>query len=150
VYYKAPDGWKRLEELRSFGQAHKYLMVPDVENTYRGAEAPVQISDRRPIFVVRIQPDRRDLLTPLIRNLVIVRFDKEKDHRELQIMSGGLFASGYKTGVSKKENHMPDLTVHSISDLVWSVTLNQDLKPGEYMLTWDSMGSFGYDFGIKK
>jgi hypothetical protein len=27
--------------------------------------------------------------------------------------------------------------------------LSQDLAPGQYLLTWDAMGSIGFDFGIK-
>jgi hypothetical protein len=29
------------------------------------------------------------------------------------------------------------------------VTPNEDLKPGEYMVTFSALGRSGYDFGIK-
>jgi hypothetical protein len=44
---------------------------------------------------------------------------------------------------------MPEVTLHSINNLMISVTPNQDLAPGEYLLTYDEKARLGYDFGIK-
>lgn len=44
---------------------------------------------------------------------------------------------------------MPDVTLHSVNDLMVAVTPNEDLEAGEYLLTYVANGSVGYDFGIK-
>jgi len=79
------------------------------------------------------------------RNTVVVLLSKKEDHRELQSIKANLL--GGKGGLDKMR--MPDVTLHSINNLMITVTPNQDLAPGEYLLTWDPMGHFGYDFGIK-
>jgi hypothetical protein len=53
----------------------------------------------------------------------------------------------FKAGLSK--DRTPDITVRAISEGVFEVTPNQDLLPGEYLLTFSAMGTTGYDFGIK-
>jgi hypothetical protein len=63
----------------------------------------------------------------------------------LKMEKSGLF--GAKVGLDKKL--LPDVTLHSINNLMITVTPDQDLDRGEYLLTWDAMGSFGYDFGVK-
>lgn len=78
------------------------------------------------------------------RNTVIVILSKKKDHRDLQSVKSGL--SGVRSGIDKKL--LRDVTLHSVNNLI-TVTPNQDLAPGQYLLTWDAMGSIGYDFGIK-
>jgi hypothetical protein len=150
VYYRARDGWKKIEEIDMFGQTHKHAFKPDLEYTYRGATATLQLPDSRPVFYIRVQPEKKDTQSAAIRNLVIVRFDKAKDHRELEVVSGGLFASSMKTGANANSKQLLDVTVRSVSDLIWSLTPNEDLRPGEYMITSDSMARSGYDFGITK
>ena len=89
--------------------------------------------------------DKEAVMAVAARNTVIVLLSKRKDYRELKVVKTGLF--GAKAGLDKKLR--PDMTLHSINNLMITVTPNQDLAPGEYLLTWDSMGKFGYDFGIK-
>ena len=81
------------------------------------------------------------------RDVVIVRFDKKKDHRELQTTSGGNMFT-FKSGFSKER--LPDITTSKIADGIFTVTPNQDLPPGEYLITFSSVGVNGYDFGIKR
>lgn len=226
AYYKTKDGWQKLELLTATGL--KVGAFSGGVNSYRGPEAPVQLSDRRPVFYVKVTPAEALIAESggpnPARNAVIVLLNKKKDHRELQAIKSGLF--GAKTGFDKKR--MPDVTLQSIKsstgaafqsrlvglgdmtgktateiiavlgsptsrtsnakgqvllqwlapeyqvaivfdaeerfvktlhqsansypgqhDLMITVTPNEDLAPGEYLLTWDSMGNSGYDFGIK-
>jgi hypothetical protein len=80
------------------------------------------------------------------RDLIIVRFDKKKDHRELQTTSGGNMFT-FKAGLSK--DRTPDITTKSVAEGVFMVTPSADLQPGEYLLTFSAMGNNGYDFSIK-
>jgi hypothetical protein len=79
------------------------------------------------------------------RDLLIVRFDQKKDHRELKTTSGGNMFT-FKSGLSKER--MPDITTKTVSDGIFMVTPNEDLKPGEYMVTFSALGNSGYDFGF--
>jgi hypothetical protein len=45
---------------------------------------------------------------------------------------------------------MPDVTARAISDGIFILTPNEDLKPAEYMVTFSALGNTGYDFGIKQ
>jgi hypothetical protein len=143
AYYKAKDGWQKLELLAATGR--KVGAFSGVIVSYRGVEAPVQLSDRRPVFYIKTTPDKEVLMEVAARNALIVLLDKKKDHRELQTVKSGLF--GAKAGLDKKQ--LPDVTLHAINKLMMTITPNQDLEPGEYLITWDSMGRAGYDFGIK-
>jgi hypothetical protein len=80
------------------------------------------------------------------RDLLIVRFDKKKDHRELQTTNGGNMFT-FKAGMSK--DRMPDITTKTVGDGVFMVTPTEDLKPGEYMITFSVLGATGYDFGVR-
>ncbi|MGB9233147.1 MAG: hypothetical protein WCC04_01955 [Terriglobales bacterium] len=143
AYYKAKDGWQKLELLATTG--NKVSAFSGATASYRGAEAPIQLSDRRPVFYIKTTPNKEGMMALAARNTVIVLLNKKGDHRELQIIKSGLL--GAKAGYDKKR--MPDVTLHSINSLMMTVTPNEDLAPGEYFLTWESMGSVGYDFGIK-
>jgi hypothetical protein len=52
-----------------------------------------------------------------------------------------------KSGISRER--MPDVSVNTISDGTFILSPKEDLKPGEYLLTFSSMGISGYDFGIR-
>ncbi len=160
-YYKAPEGWRKLSPLSASGSGLKHvgrtmatdvLLVPiftshSVEN-FRGAEAPTQISERRPTFCVKqpTLPGMAEVAGMTERDLVIVRLDKKKDHRELQTTSGSSIFT-FKAGVSK--NRLPEIVTKRLADGLFLVTPAQDLKPGEYLLTFSTLGGSGYDFGIK-
>ncbi len=148
AYYKAKDGWQKLELLTTTGSnihVNALTLHGGAKQIYRGAEAPVQLSDRRPVFYIKTTPDKEQQLAVAARDTVIVFLSKKEDHRELQTVKSGL--TGVKSGMDKKL--LPDVTLHSINNLMFTVTPNQDLAPGEYLLTWNAMGSVGYDFGIK-
>lgn len=152
-YYKNQQGWDKLQPISMAGGGLKHTgkmfvpgLTPQMVWTYRGAEAPIQISERRPNFLVKELPALADIAGRSERDLIIVRFDKKKDHRELQTTNGGNMFT-FKAGLSK--DRTPEITVRAISEGVFEVTPNQDLRPGEYLLTFSVMGTGGYDFGIK-
>lgn len=153
-YYKSPQGWKRLEPISMAGGGLKHVgkmfvpgLTPQMVWTFRGAEAPVQIEGKRPTFCVKESPSLASVAGRSERDLVMVRFDKKKDHRELQTTNGGNMFT-FKAGLSK--DRTPDITTKTITDGVFIVTSSEDLKPGEYMLTFAALGYSGYDFGISQ
>ena len=153
-YYKTPHGWQTLEVLSMAGGGLKHVgkmlvpgLTPQFVWTFRGAEARVQIGDKKPTFYIKELPMLSSIAGRSERDLLIVRFDKKKDHRELQTTSGGSMFT-FKSGISKER--MPDITTKTVADGVFMVTPNEDLKPGEYMLTFSALGNSGYDFGVKQ
>lgn len=154
VYYKGPKGWLKLEQLNMAGGGAKHVgkmlvpgLTPQMVWTFRGAEAPVQISERRPVFYVKRSLYRANVPGRSERDLVIVRFDKKRDHRELQTTSGGSMFT-FKAGYSKER--MPEITTARISESVFSVIPKTDLDPGEYLISFGGVGVAGFDFGIEK
>jgi hypothetical protein len=152
-YLKKQQQWDPLQSISMAGGGLKHAgkmfvpgLTPQMVWTFRGAEAPVQMSERRPIFIVKELPMMANIAGRSGRDLVIVRFDKKKDHRELQVTNGGSVFT-FKSGLSK--DRTPDITVTTISDGIFEVKPNQELAAGEYLLTFDAMGATGYDFGIK-
>jgi hypothetical protein len=153
-YYKGAQGWQKLQPISMAGGGLKHAgkmfvpgLTPQMVWTFRGAEAPIQIADRRPTFYVKELPAMATIAGRSERDLVIVRFDKKKDHRELQTTNGGNMFT-FKAGLSK--DRTPDITTKTISDGVFMVTPSTDLPPGEYLLTFSSMGTSGYDFGVRQ
>jgi hypothetical protein len=151
VFYKNATGWQQLQVLAAAGQdvhVNMFTMHGGGNQVYRGAEAPIRLSDRRPVFYIKISPVDVSMAKyggrNAARDTMIVILRKKKDNRELQSVKTGL--TGVKSGIDKKS--LPDITVRSVSDLLITATPNKDLPPGEYLLTWDSSGSVGYDFGI--
>ena len=122
-------------------------LTPQLVWTFRGAEAPIQIGDWRPTFYIKELPALASIAGYTARDLLIIRFDKKKDHRELQSTSGGNMFT-FKAGISKER--MPDITTKTVSDGVFMIRPNEDLKPGEYMVTFSALGNSGYDFGVKQ
>lgn len=153
-YYKAAQGWQKLEPLSMAGGGMKHAgkmfvpgLTPQFVWTFRGAEAPVQTVDKRPTFYIKELPMLATIAGRTERDLLIIRFDKKKDHRELQTTSGGNIFT-FKSGISK--DRMPDITTKTVADGIFTVTPNQDLKPGEYLITFSALGNTGYDFGVKQ
>jgi hypothetical protein len=152
-YYENAQGWQKLRPISMAGGGLKHVgkmfvpgLTPQMVWTFRGAEAPVQLTEHRPIFYIRELPFMADIAGRSERDLVIVRFDKKKDHRELQTTNGGNMFT-FKAGLSK--DRTPDVTTKTISDGVFLVTPTGDLPPGEYLLTFSAMGISGYDFGVR-
>ena len=153
-YYKTPQGWQKLQPLSMAGGGLKHAgkmfvpgLTPQFVWTFRGAEAPVQVEDKRPTFYIKELPMLATIAGRTERDLIIIRFDKKKDHRELQTTSGGNMFT-FKSGISKER--LPDITTKTVSDGIFTVTPNSDLKPGEYMVTFSALGNTGYDFGVKQ
>jgi len=152
AYYKTTKGWVRLEQVTMAGGGATHIgkmfvpgLTPQMVWTFRGAEAPIQISEPKPTFYIKQSPYMVNVQGRSPRDVVVVRFDKKKDHRELQTTSGGSMFT-FKMGFSKERT--PDITVTRLSDTAFKVTPNSDLQPGEYLLTFGFFGAGGYDFGI--
>jgi hypothetical protein len=152
-YYKTQQGWQKLEPLAMAGGGLKHAgkmfvpgLTPQFVWTFRDAESPAQIADKRPTFCIKELPALANIEGRSRRDLLIVRFDKKKDHRELQTSNGGNMFT-FKSGLSK--DRMPDITTKALADGIFMLTPNEDLKPGEYMVTFSALGNSGYDFGIK-
>jgi hypothetical protein len=153
-YYRTPQGWEKLQPLSMAGGGLKHAgkmfvpgLTPQFVWTFRGAEAPVQTEDKRPTFYIKELPALTTIAGRTERDLIIIRFDKKKDHRELQSTSGGNMFT-FKSGISKER--LPDITTKTVSDGNFTVTPSNDLMPGEYMVTFSALGNSGYDFGIKQ
>jgi hypothetical protein len=151
TFYKSSDGMVKLQPLMMAGGGATHMgkmfipgMTPQFVHTFRGAEAPIQIKERTPVFYVKQSPYMVNIPGHSDRDIVLVRFDKKKDHRELQTTSGGS-AFNFKAGFSKEKT--PDIVVTRVSDSVFTVTPKGSLPPGEYMLTY-GMGVNGFDFGV--
>lgn len=151
TYYKSPTGWVKLQPQMMGGGGATHVakamvpgMTPHMVFTFRGAESPVQISEHRPIFYFKQNPAIVNFPGRSERDIVLVRFDKKKDHRELQMTSGATMFT-FKAGFSKEKT--PEILVKRVSETVFTVTPSQDLSPGEYLLTF-GLGASGFDFGI--
>ena len=77
--------------------------------------------------------------------MVIVKFDRKKDRRELQTTSGASVFT-FKAGFSKERT--PDSTVSRIEPNILSITPTEDLPAGEFILNFGSGEFAGFDFGI--
>jgi hypothetical protein len=121
-------------------------LTPQLVWTFRDAESHVQIADRRPTFCIKELPAFANIPGRSRRDVVIVRFDKKKNHRELQTTNGGNMFT-FKAGFSRERT--PDINVTTVDDGVFIVTPKEDLKPGEYMVTLSALGNSGYDFGVR-
>lgn len=153
-YYKSPQGWQKLEQLSMAGGGLKHVgkmfipgLTPQMVWTFRGAESPAQISETKPMFLIKESPQLAEVEGRTRRDLLIVRFDKKKDHRELQTTNGGNVFT-FKSGLSK--DRMPDITAKTLADGIFTLTPNDALTPGEYMVTFSAIGNTGYDFGVKQ
>jgi len=122
-------------------------LTPQMVYTFRDAHSPAQVSGAKPTFYVVQAPFMANVPGQSSRDVVIVRFDVKKDHRELQVTSGAS-AFTMKAGFSKER--APEITVTRISDSAFSIVPTQDLKPGEYLLTFGGTGTSGWDFGVPK
>lgn len=111
------------------------------------ADAPVKIEDRRPTFCVRELAALADLPGHSVRDVAIVRFDKKKDHRELQTTSGGS-AFTYKAGFGK-EKLVQTTGSRSEDGSFFTITATENVAPGEYLFTFGYGGASGDDFSVR-
>jgi hypothetical protein len=154
IYYKSPTGFVKLVQTTMVGGGAKHMgkmfvpgLTPQMVYTFRGAHSPIQPTEAKPVFYVKQDSYMANIPGHSERDIVIVRFDEKKDHRELQVTSGSS-AFTMKAGFSKERT--PDITTAHISDTDFTVVPTTDLKPGEYLITFGGSGANGYDFGIPK
>jgi len=151
TYCKQGDKFIAIDPLMMAGGGAKHMgkmfvpgLTPQMVWTYRGAEAPFRTTELRPVFYVKRPAVMSGIAGQSYRDVVIVRFDKKKDHRELQTTSGGNMFT-FKAGISKEK--LPDIETVKLSDSVFKITPKQDLAAGEYLIAF-GMAASGYDFGI--
>jgi len=153
TYYWSRGSWRSMEPLTMSGGGTKHMakmfvpgLTPQMVWTFREPSAPVQISESQPLFCARFIAMPPGMpYAPSARNIAIVRFDEKKDHRELQITSGGNMLT-FKSGISK--DRLPDLTVTSVDATTALFTPSAPLRAGEYIISTSSLGLSGYDFGF--
>lgn len=109
----------------------------DITVAYEGANAQVQIPASQPTFYVRGAGAAKDAM--------IIALTRKKDSRTLKTSS--LVATVDNKGGFKKDE-IRSVTVVVFSDDSFSVTPEEELKPGEYLLVF-GYPSVAFDFGIK-
>lgn len=152
VYYQSAQGWKKLDGSSSSGfkTTHGASALagvpPGVVRLYPGPEAASRLESRRPVFGIREDAARPDVPGLTVRDLLIVRMAKKKDHRELEVMEGS-FAS-QRVGLNSKD--IVEATLTTVSDRTFTLVPKNDLARGEYVLTLrGANGTVGYDFGVR-
>ena len=131
----APAADSSIKGLRTFLETDT-LSGLNMNFVYRGAHAATRLSDRRPTFVVRGIGSAPDAL--------IVRLAQNRGTRTVQTSSSAA-SVGNKGGFKRKE--IRKVTVVSLADGSFSVTPEEVLAPGEYLLVFGSANA-GFDFGI--
>jgi hypothetical protein len=146
VYYRQNENWVALLRApmpTTKSKSHKIgfitLGIPGVQtvNVYRDAEAPIQIEECRPQFFIRTYG-----YAGIERDWLIVRFEKDKDERRLQITQGWTPLTTY---AGYRESDMVRVKVTRLANDVYAVVPEADLSAGEYLLTAGGAGD--YDFG---
>jgi hypothetical protein len=110
----------------------------DMLVTYAGAQAKVQFPVPKPIFYVRGAGSSKDAM--------IVSLTRKKDSRTVQTATSAATVEN-RAGFKKDEIRSVIVTVYS--DNSFSVTPEQNLKPGEYALVF-GFANAAYDFGITR
>jgi hypothetical protein len=110
----------------------------DMLITYEGAQAKLQIAMPRPTFYVRGTGSSKDAM--------IVLLTRKKDSRTVQTASS---AATVENRAGFKRGEVQNVAVTIYSDNSFSVTPEQDLKPGEYALVF-GFANVAYDFGITR
>ncbi len=146
VYYLQGDGkWFKLDKpvaakskTKGMGLFIETDGLANVNMTtvYYGAEASLEISTPRPTLYVRGAGSPQDA--------VIVQLLRKKDSRVLQTSKEAATVEN-KGGFKKAEIHK--VTATAYSDDSFSVTPDNDLKPGEYLLVFSNSGS-AFEFGV--
>jgi hypothetical protein len=153
TYYWTGKDWAAMQLVNMTGGGTKHMgkvfvpgLTPQMVLTFRDERAPIQFQDGKPIFCVKFLPQYPGVAYgQTSRDIVAVRFDEKKDHRELQITSGGN-AFTFKSGFSK--DRLPDIDITALDIATFLVSPKNPLAPGEYLLSCSSIGMSGYDFGF--
>src|SRR6267154_4403075 len=136
--------WNPMQQINMAGGGLKHVgkmfvpgLTPQMVWTFRDSQAPVQVVDGKPLLCFKFMPGLENTpYAPSGRDLVIIRFDEKKDHRELQTSSGGNMFT-FKSGISKER--MTDIESTGVGPETFIVTPKELLKPGEYLLTCSSL-----------
>jgi hypothetical protein len=152
AYVWVNNSWTPMQQITMSGGGAKHVgkmfvpgLTPQMVWTFRDPKAPVQVDSGSPHFCFKfIALPAGTPYAPSGRDIVIVRFDQKKDHRELQITSGASMFT-FKAGLSK--DRTPDLELTEVDSSTYLVSARALLSPGEYLLSGSSMGITGYDFG---
>jgi hypothetical protein len=104
---------------------------------FEGAAAAIRIPDTKPTFYVRDVGSAQDVL--------IAQLTRKKDTREIQ-------ASSTNASVNNKEGfkrgNVYRVTAIALSKDLYSVTPEQTLKPGEYLLVFGHAET-SFEFGVQ-
>lgn len=146
AYYRQDDAkWMRLEspapsrsKTKGMGMFIETAGLSNLDMTtlYRGTHAAAQIPDPRPTFYLREVGSAKDA--------VIVQLTQKKDSRSIQTSSSDATVDnkgGFKKGAIRK------VKVSIYSDNSFSVTPEDELKPGEYLLAFGN-SDVTFDFGV--
>jgi len=174
VYAKTANGWMKLDPVVPFGAGPRHVArmfvptgFPQIVLTFRDPVAPLELTEAKPIFYVRQATDTEEVPGRTPRDLMIVSFDRKKDHRELAISSGGSIFT-LKAGLDPK--HIVSVAIEKIEPGLFSISPKAGLLAGEYLITYgldlaaydsrydrrgrayDDYGYrqrfYGYDFGV--
>ncbi len=97
AYFWTGSAWQPLQRTAQAGGGLKHVgkmfmpgLTPQMVWTFRDAQAPVQVADGKPLLCFKFMPGLENTpYAPSGRDLVVIKFDEKKDHRELQTSSGG-------------------------------------------------------------
>lgn len=153
TFYWNGSDWKPMQQITMSGGGTKHAtkmfvpgLTPQMVWTFRDAAAPVQVAESRPLFCFKFFASLAGTpYAPSGRDIVLVRFDQKKDHRELQVTNGGNMFT-FKSGLSK--DRMSDIDVAEVDASTFLVSPHADLASGEYLLSASTMGLSGFDFGF--
>jgi hypothetical protein len=121
--------------LAAYVQTDGYTNL-NVSGAYRGAKASLRISDYKPVFFVRE--------TGSSKNFTVIRLESKKDRRTFQAAPSAATMDN-KLGFRKID--IVKMVIVAQSGHSFSATPEDVLKPGEYLMIFDSITS-GYDFGM--
>ncbi len=146
VYFlQAPGKWisldpayvdaSKIKGMDTYIETDGYTAL-NMEYEYLGVSAPLQLTDRKPVFFVR------GVGNPQYAQLV--QLTKKKENRAVKTSSTEV-SIGNRGGF--KQSEIRPVTITALSDGSYSIVPVNDLKPGEYLLALGS-AVIGYDFGI--
>ena len=149
AYYQGPTGFIQLQHLLSYGKGLTQrvrtvipTLTPQGLRKFKGAEAPVKIQEDKPTFLLRGNPL---VGGGSIRDVVLARLDKKKDHRDLPVTSGSTL---FTVRQVLPKDHTPEISVTPVTETVFKLTPAQPLPAGQYLITFGNGEVGGFDFEI--
>jgi len=113
-----------------------------VDLTYFRPSAVLQLTERKPVFVLVSQTEVST------QQIILVKLRQKKDRRELKKVSGSVY-----TGIKDSVEGRVDVTAIRDSSNNIVLTPVVSLDPGEYIIFTGAMAGWGensgYDFGVK-